>query len=146
MIPPTLAGKAEALAAGAGKATTGTNPTAASPLVDLPALPSSRRQRNTRLDAIPCWRATEDTEADDVSATTAAFSARVHLRRVSATMAKLFSWIGPDIGTAQISAGDHRHQDPVSSHHNQSEQGGENRTLTNDEAFGVIAAFDDFEA
>jgi hypothetical protein len=73
--------------------------------------PSSRRQRNTRLEAIPCLRATADTDDPAISATTAAFSASVHLRRVSATTAKLFSGIYPDIGTVPyLSSRDFRHQ------------------------------------
>ena len=66
----------------------------------LPARPASRRQRNTRLVAAPCLRATEETDAASVSATICFLSAADHFRHVSATTAMLFSWLYPDIGTA----------------------------------------------
>ncbi len=75
----------------------------------LPPPPNSRRQRNRRLAATPCLRAIEDTDAAAVSATIASFSARDHLRRVSATIAKRLSWLCPDIGTAQVLISDQGH-------------------------------------
>ena len=66
----------------------------------VPLSLSSRRQRNNRLAAMPCLRATEDTDALAVSPTIACFSESDHLRRVSATTTKCLSEVCPDIGTA----------------------------------------------
>jgi len=70
---------------GAGSVTV-TNAEASLPALFLPN-PAARRQRNTRLGATPCLRATDDIEAVFVSSTICLRSASLHRRRVSTTTA-----------------------------------------------------------